>query len=92
MKLSRRCCLSLLALTLFAPASGAIAQAYPNKPVRLVVADAPGGAPDQLGRLSRKSSGMASASRSSSTIVPARAACWAPRWSPSRKQMATRCC
>jgi tripartite-type tricarboxylate transporter receptor subunit TctC len=51
MRLSRRCCLSLLVLALFAPATGAIAQAYPNKPVRLVVADAPGGAPDQLGRL-----------------------------------------
>ena len=51
MRLSRRCCLSLLVLALFAPATGAIAQAYPNRPVRLVVADAPGGAPDQLGRL-----------------------------------------
>jgi len=48
---SYRCCLSLLALILFAPSTSAIAQAYPNKPIRLVVADAPGGAPDQLGRL-----------------------------------------
>jgi tripartite-type tricarboxylate transporter receptor subunit TctC len=29
----------------------ALAQAYPTKPVRLIVADAAGGAPDQLGRL-----------------------------------------
>ena len=46
MKLSRRCYLSLLALTLFAPAIGAVAQTYPSKPIRLVVADAPGGAPE----------------------------------------------
>src|SRR5206468_7993107 len=51
MQFSRRSCLSLLALALFAPAAGAATQGYPNKPVRLVVADAPGGAPDQLGRL-----------------------------------------
>ncbi|HJT60200.1 MAG TPA: tripartite tricarboxylate transporter substrate binding protein [Burkholderiales bacterium] len=31
--------------------SGGIAQSYPAKPVRLIVADAAGGAPDQLGRI-----------------------------------------
>ncbi|HEY2884954.1 MAG TPA: tripartite tricarboxylate transporter substrate binding protein [Rhizomicrobium sp.] len=29
----------------------AIAQAYPSRPIRLIVADSPGGAPDQLARL-----------------------------------------
>jgi tripartite-type tricarboxylate transporter receptor subunit TctC len=32
-------------------ATGAGAQAYPVKPIRLIVADAAGGAPDQLGRI-----------------------------------------
>ena len=39
--------LLLLALV----SSGVIAQSYPAKPVRLIVADAAGGAPDQLGRI-----------------------------------------
>lgn len=51
MKVSRRSCLQLLALATFAFAAGASAQAYPNRTIRLVVADAPGGAPDQLARL-----------------------------------------
>ncbi len=51
MKLSHRGCLPLLALLLFVFSVGAGAQAYPNRAVRLIVADAPGGAPDQLGRL-----------------------------------------
>jgi tripartite-type tricarboxylate transporter receptor subunit TctC len=38
-------------LALFAIAAGAHAQSYPNRAVRLVVADAAGGAPDQLARL-----------------------------------------
>ena len=38
----------LLVVALFAIAAGAQAQGYPNRPVRLVVADAAGGAPDQL--------------------------------------------
>lgn len=41
----------LCTLALCAIASGAHAQGYPNRPVRLVVADAAGGAPDQLARL-----------------------------------------
>lgn len=41
----------LCALALFAIAAGAQAQGYPNRAVRLVVADAAGGAPDQLARL-----------------------------------------
>ena len=32
-------------------AVGASAQPYPNRPIKLIVADSPGGAPDQLGRL-----------------------------------------
>jgi tripartite-type tricarboxylate transporter receptor subunit TctC len=40
-----------LALAFIGTAAGAHAQGYPNRPVRLVVADAAGGAPDQLARL-----------------------------------------
>ena len=41
----------LMAVALSAIATGVQAQGYPNRPVRLVVADAAGGAPDQLARL-----------------------------------------
>jgi tripartite-type tricarboxylate transporter receptor subunit TctC len=41
----------ILALLLLVMSSGANAQGYPAKPVRLIVADAAGGAPDQLGRI-----------------------------------------
>ena len=41
----------LVAMVLLATALAASAQSYPNKPVRLIVADAAGGAPDQLARL-----------------------------------------
>jgi tripartite-type tricarboxylate transporter receptor subunit TctC len=41
----------LCTLALFAIAAGAHSQGYPNRAVRLVVADAAGGAPDQLARL-----------------------------------------
>jgi tripartite-type tricarboxylate transporter receptor subunit TctC len=39
------------ALTLLVASLGALAQGYPNRPVKLIVADAAGGAPDQLARL-----------------------------------------
>jgi len=51
MQILRRCGLSLFALAVFGFAADANAQPYPNRTIRLVVADAPGGAPDQLGRL-----------------------------------------
>jgi tripartite-type tricarboxylate transporter receptor subunit TctC len=41
----------LLLVAMLALPAGAAAQGYPTKPVRLVVADAAGGAPDQLARL-----------------------------------------
>ena len=41
----------LMAVALSVFAAGVQAQGYPNRPVRLVVADAAGGAPDQLARL-----------------------------------------
>ncbi len=41
----------ILGLMLLAASMGALAQGYPAKPLRLIVADAAGGAPDQLGRI-----------------------------------------
>ena len=41
----------IAACTLLFLSLGAYAQGYPNRPVKLVVADAAGGAPDQLGRM-----------------------------------------
>ena len=41
----------LVAVALLAVSLGADAQAFPSKPIRLIVPDAPGGSPDQLGRL-----------------------------------------
>jgi tripartite-type tricarboxylate transporter receptor subunit TctC len=50
MEALRRTCLLTLSLLLL-PCGPAAAQPYPVKPVRLIVADAAGGAPDQLGRI-----------------------------------------
>ena len=51
MRSIRHCGWLLAMVALFATAAGVQAQGYPNRPVRLVVADAAGGAPDQLARL-----------------------------------------
>jgi tripartite-type tricarboxylate transporter receptor subunit TctC len=47
----RRLILLLLPLAVLVASSHAAAQAFPNKPIRLIVADAAGGAPDQLARI-----------------------------------------
>jgi tripartite-type tricarboxylate transporter receptor subunit TctC len=51
MTLLRRRFLHLLPLVLLAAGPHAAAQAFPTRPIRLIVADAAGGAPDQLARI-----------------------------------------
>ena len=51
MNVTRLGCLLIAAWSLVAVTSNAGAQSYPARPIRLIVADAPGGAPDQLARI-----------------------------------------
>lgn len=47
----RQLLLGMMAAATLSMAPAAMAQAYPNKTIRLIVPDAPGGSPDVLGRL-----------------------------------------
>jgi tripartite-type tricarboxylate transporter receptor subunit TctC len=51
MMFARLGCVFLAAMALVAVSVGASAQPYPTRAIRLIVADAPGGAPDQLARI-----------------------------------------
>lgn len=51
MNVTRLGCFLIAAWSLVAVTSNACAQSYPARPIRLIVADAPGGAPDQLARI-----------------------------------------
>ena len=51
MNVTRLGCFLIAASSLVAVTFNAAAQSYPARPIRLIVADAPGGAPDQLARI-----------------------------------------
>ena len=83
-----------VAMLMVASASACWAQdaaKYPAKPIRMVIALAPGGGVDTSGRLLGQNSSMRGVSRSWPTIGPARAAPLPPRSLRARRPMVIRC-
>jgi hypothetical protein len=90
----RRKLINLVATALVASGASGAASAqtdYPNKPVRLVVPYAPGGATDVMAAFLPSSFQTHSGSSSSSTIAPELAAALAQVKSPNHLPMATPC-
>lgn len=81
----------LAAITLAFGLSAAHADTWPSRPITMVVPSAPGGSTDISARLVGDALSRRSVRPSSSTTSRARRATSAPRRSPARSRMATRC-
>ena len=87
----RRLFLLLLPVALLAASPHAAAQAFPSKPIRLIVADAAGGAPDQLARILAQKLSEALGQQVIVDNKPGAGARSAPKWPRARRPMATPC-
>jgi tripartite-type tricarboxylate transporter receptor subunit TctC len=77
--------------TLAIAANGALAQDFPNRPVKILVPQTPGGASDALARIIAQKLSDKWGQPLWSRTAQARAATWAWKWWRTRLLTATRC-